>query len=566
MFMKKKIGVAVGILVVLLGGVYFSKDYIIKKVLENKLTEINKGKVDIGSVDFSPFSKKIVIEDIDITSRKDGMKNFISIGKFETDYDIYFKDKKVLVSRADFSDVKFMTPRDSDGSTGYVVEEKNDVVIDKTGVEEKKNDGVQDLEELIRARAMVNKMTLQNMLQLQYEEIEGKLKEKREYWNGKIEELEKTPEYMILKQNYEKISQEKNPLKIIRMEKEIKNMVAAFKTLSKEFLKDRRAMKEDFKSVLSVNDMDKKLETTVNELVGRGEFVINDLDSIINYYLNEIYGEKIKDMVVKYRNVMREVELRRDEDAKLQDKWEVFAEEIAVNSKIYGIKLKGGIKNISSRLSRNKTNIGIYLTADSTISHGEAYGYIDLNKIQGKINVKIPNFNFKDLEDMEALHKYVEEGEASLDKEVLLSRDNIDITGDVEIQDMSLNSDEITGKLNIDSPLLKAMINPLLKDLRSGNVKYSYNSLDEKLVVDSDLSQEIMNILNDKDGSVKKKIVEDMIKEGKEEIKNYRDTLDKDNQNSLEELEEKLNEKSKYLDKVQEILDKFNIGGILDNI
>lgn len=566
MFMKKKIGIAVGIIVVLLGGVYFSKDYIIKKVLENKLTEINKGKVDIGSVDFSPFSKKIVIEDIDITSRKDGMKNFISIGKFETDYDIYFKDKKVLVSRADFSDVKFMTPRDSDGSTGYVVEEKNDVIIDKTGVEEKKNDGVQDLEELIRARAMVNKMTLQNMLQLQYEEIEGKLKEKREYWNGKIEELEKTPEYMILKQNYEKISQEKNPLKIIRMEKEIKNMVAAFKTLSKEFLSDRKAMKEDFKSVLSVNDMDKKLETTVNELVGRGEFVINDLDSIINYYLNEIYGEKIKDMVVKYRNVMREVELRKDEDAKLQDKWEVFAEEIAVNSKIYGIELKGGIKNISSRLSRNKTNIGIYLTADSDISHGEAYGYIDLNKIQGKINVKIPNFNFKDLEDMEALHKYVEEGEASLDKEVLLSRDNIDIIGDVEIQDMSLNSDEITGKLNIDSPLLKAMINPLLKDLRSGNVKYSYNSLDEKLVVESDLSQEIMNILNDKDGSVKKKIVEDMIKEGKEEIKNYRDTLDKDNQNSLEELEEKLNEKSKYLDKVQEILDKFNIGGILDNI
>lgn len=566
MFMKKKIGIAVGILVVLLGGVYFSKDYIIKKVLENKLTEINKGKVDIGSVDFSPFSKKIVIEDIDITSRKDGMKNFISIGKFETDYDIYFKDKKVLVSRADFSDVKFMTPRDSDGSTGYVVEEKNDVVIDKTGVEEKKNDGVQDLEELIRARAMVNKMTLQNMLQLQYEEIEGKLKEKREYWNGKIEELEKTPEYMILKQNYEKISQEKNPLKIIRMEKEIKNIVAAFKTLSKEFLSDRKAMKEDFKSVLSVNDMDKKLETTVNELVGRGEFVINDLDSIINYYLNEIYGGKIKDMVVKYRNVMREVELRKDEDAKLQDKWEVFAEEITVNSKIYGIELKGGIKNISSRLSRNKTNIGIYLTADSDISHGEAYGYIDLNKIQGKINVKIPNFNFKDLEDMEALHKYVEEGEASLDKEVLLSRDNIDIIGDVEIQDMSLNSDEITGKLNIDSPLLKAMINPLLKDLRSGNVKYSYNSLDEKLVVESDLSQEIMNILNDKDGSVKKKIVEDMIKEGKEEIKNYRDTLDKDNQNSLEELEEKLNEKSKYLDKVQEILDKFNIGGILDNI
>lgn len=564
--MKKKLGIIFGVLVVLLCGVYLSKNYVIKKVLESKLTEINKGKVDIGSVDFSPFGKKIVINNIDITSRKDGMKNFISIGKFETDYDIYFGDKKILVSKADFDNVRFMTPRDSDGSTGYVVEEKNEARIDNGGVEEKKDSSVQDLEELIRARAMVNKMTLQNMLQLQYEEVEAKVKERKEYWNDRIEKLEKTPEYMILKQNYEKISQEKNPLKIIRMEKEIKNMTRAFKTLSKEFFSDRKSMQEDFKNILNVNDMDKTLEATVNELVGRGEFVITDLDSIINYYINEIYGNEIKELTVKYRNIMREVELRRDEDAKLQDKWEIFAEEICVNSKIYGIELKGGIKNISSRLSRNENNIELYLTADSDISHGEAYGYIDLNKIQGKIDIKIPNFNFKDLEEMEELHRYIESGEAALVKEILLSRDNIDIRGDVEIQDMTLNSESVTEKLDIKGPLLKAMVKPLLKDIRSGNVHYSYNSLDEKLVIESDLSEEIMNILNDKDGSVKKKIVEDMIREGREEIKNYRDTLNKNNQETLGELENRLNEKSKYLDKVQEILDKFNIGGILDNI
>lgn len=564
--MKKKIGIAVGILVVLLGGVYFSKDYIIKKVLENKLTEINKGKVDIGSVDFSPFSKKIVIEDIDITSRKDGKKNFASIGKFEADYDIYFKEKKFLVSRANFSGIEFMTQRSSDGSLGYQLEEKNNVVVDKSGIEEKKDSQVQDLEELIRARAKVNKTTLQNTLKLQYEDIEEKVRERREYWNNKIEKLETTPEYMILKQNYEKISQEKNPLKIIRMENEIKNMVTAFKTLSKEFLKNRNAMEEDFKTIINVNEMNKKLETTVNELVGRGEFVINDLDSIINYYLNEIYGDEIKDIVVKYRNVMREIELRKDEDVKLQDIWEVFIEEVTVSSKVYGIELKGEVKNISSRLSKNKTNIEIYLTADSDTSHGEVYGYVDLNKIQGKINTKISNFNFKDLKEMEILHRYVEAGEASLEKEIVLSRDNIDIIGNVEIQDMSLNSDEITGKLNIASPLLKAMIKPLLKDLKSGNIGYSYNSLDGKLVIKSDLSQEIMNILNDKDGSVKKKIIKDMIKEGKEEIEDYNNTLNNGNQNSLKELEGKLNEKLKYLDKVQEALDKFNIGGVLRNI
>ncbi|WP_294658089.1 hypothetical protein [uncultured Fusobacterium sp.] len=560
--MKKKIGIIFGVIFIILSGVYLSRNYIIKIVLENKLTEINKGQVDIGKVDFSPFSKKIVINNIDITSRKDGMKNFVSIGKFETDYDIYFKEKKILVSKADFENVQFMTPREENGSTGFVVKEENKVIVKPSSTEEDKDDNVQDLEELIKARALVNKMTLENILKSQYEIAENNLKEKKEYWEKRINRLEKKPEYIILKQNYEKISQEKNPLKIIRMEKEIKNMITSFKTLSKEFLKDKENMKSDFNSIVSVNNMNINLEDTVNELVGRGEFVITDLDSIINYYLNEIYGEKIKDMVVKYRNIMREIELRREEDKKAQDKWEIFAEEIDITSNIYGIELNGQIKNISSRLSRNKTNIDLYLSADSQFSHGEAYGYINLNKIQGKFDIKISNFNFKDLEDMDVLYNYVTNGEAALVKEVLLSRDNIDIQGNVEVQKMTLNEKEITNKLNIKEPLLRTMISPLLKELRSGNINYGYNSLDEKLVIKSDLSERIMEVLNDRNGSVKKKIIENMVDEGKAQIQNYKTTLDENNKDTLKELQNNLDEKSKYLNKVQEIVDKFNIDGL----
>ena len=560
--MKKKIGIIFGVIFIILSGVYLSRNYIIKMVLENKLTEINKGQVDIGKVDFSPFSKKIVINNIDITSRKDGMKNFVSIGKFETDYDIYFKEKKILVSKADFENVQFMTPREENGSTGFVVEEENKVIVKPSSTEEDKDDNVQDLEELIKARALVNKMTLENILKSQYEIAENNLKEKKEYWEKRINRLEKKPEYIILKQNYEKISQEKNPLKIIRMEKEIKNMITSFKTLSKEFLKDKENMKSDFNSIVSVNNMNINLEDTVNELVGRGEFVITDLDSIINYYLNEIYGEKIKNMVVKYRNIMREIELRREEDKKAQDKWEIFAEEIDITSNIYGIELNGQIKNISSRLSRNKTNIDLYLSADSQFSHGEAYGYINLNKIQGKFDIKISNFNFKDLEDMDVLYNYVTSGEAALVKEVLLSRDNIDIQGNVEVQKMTLNEKEITNKLNIKEPLLRTMISPLLKELRSGNINYGYSSLDEKLVIKSDLSERIMEVLNDRNGSVKKKIIENMVDEGKAQIQNYKTTLDENNKDTLKELQNNLDEKSKYLNKVQEIVDKFNIDGL----
>lgn len=49
------------------------------------------------------------------------------------------------------------------------------------------------------------------------------------------------------------------------------------------------------------------------------------------------------------------------------------------------------------------------------------------------------------------------------------------------------------------------MITPLLKDIRSGNIHYKYNSIDGNLTIKSDLSQEIMDILNAEDGSVKKK-------------------------------------------------------------
>ena len=272
----------------------------------------------------------------------------------------------------------------------------------------------------------------------------------------------------------------------------------------------------------------------------------------------------MKRLVIKYRDVMREIELRKEEDAKLENKWEIFAEDIVIKSKLYGIELKGEIKNISSRLSRNKENIEIYLGADSNISHGEAYGYIDLNKIQGKFDVNISNFNFEDLKDMEVLNRYVTTGEASLVKEVILGKDDIDIRGDVEIHDMSLNGEEIIEKLNIDAPLLKAMVIPILKDLSSGNVHYEYNSINGNLLIKSDLSAEIMDILNDENGAVKKKIIEDMLKEGKEEIKKYNLKFDKENKSTLGELQNKLDEKSKYLDRVQDILDKYNLNNLLD--
>lgn len=559
--MKKKLIVLVGVLIVLLAGVILSRNFIVKKVLEVKLTEINKGKVDIKEVDFSPLTKKIIIRGIDFTSRKNTLKNFISIDKFEADYDIYFKDKKILISRAEFSGLEFMTNRTKDGSIGTIVRDDEGKNVEVPNLENEKNSTIEDLEELIAARSNVNKELLQDLLQTKYEDTEELLKNRKNYWEKRIKSLENTNDYRVVKDVYTKISQEKNPLKILRMEKAIRNAAHSFKVLTKELLADKENMRDEFKQIILNENINQILESAVNEIVGRGELIVLDLDDIVNFYLNEIYRESIDEFVERYRNIMKEVEIRRDEDMTNEQKWEFFAEEIILKTDIYGLVVEGEINNISSRLSKNLSNINFLLKADSDKSHGEVSGILNINRLEGDIKIDIAKFDFSDLEDLEVLHKYVTSGQAGLRKDIILTRDNIYLKGDVYIHKMRLNGPEISKKLKIKSPFLKDMIIPLLTEVKVGHVKYKYSSVSGKLEVESNLSQEIMKALNSEKGHMREKITQDMLREGKENIERYRELLNDDNKKALEQLENKFNEQSEYLDKIQETLDKFNIKG-----
>lgn len=559
--MKKKLIIVILVVLGLAGGVYLAKDFIVRKILEAKLTELNKGKVDIDEVEFSPFSKNIVLKGIDVTSRKNTLKNFVSIDKFEADYDIYFKDKKILISKAEFSGLSFMTDRSKDGNIGVLIREDSEPQVTVDDLENKKDEIIGDLEELISARANVNKTVIKDLVQAKYEDTEGILKERKKYWEKRIKSLENTPDYKVLKDAYEKISKEKNPLKVLRMEKLIKNAAHAFKNLNQEVMENKKDMQEDFRRIILSENMDQSLENAVNEVVNRGQLIVLDLDSLVNYYLNEIYKESIDEFVERYRNLMKELELRRNDDMKEIYKWEFFAEEIDLKTDIYGIVVEGQINNISSRLSKNLDNILFILKADSDKSHGEVNGVINIRRIEGDINIDISKFDFSDLKDLETLHKYVISGQAGLRKTIVLTRDNIYLNGNVYIHKMKLNGNEISKKLKIKNPFLKDMIVPLLSEVKVGNVKYKYSSTTGRMELQSNLSQEIMKALNSEKGYMRDKITQDMLREGKENLEKYRNLITNDNQKALEELEGQFDEQSKYLDKIQDTLNKFNIKG-----
>lgn len=561
----KKIIIGVFIFfLVLIGGSISLKNIIAKRVLEFKLTELNKGKVDIGSVELSLLKNTIVLHKIDITSRKDGYKNFMSIEKFSADYDIYFKDKKVLISNAIFEQIDFMTLR---GTNGHI--DKNSIttkddfqiieyVFDKK-LEERKNDTIRDLEELIEARSEANLLSLQDVLKTRYTTIENSLNERKKFWKYRLSSMESNPDYRILKQNYSKIVKAKNIIELLRLEKELKNTKVAFINLAKDMKETEDELTKDFDNLLNEISFEEELKIDIQNILDTGEFIVNDLDSIVNFFLNEIYGEKINILITKYRGLMRELELRIQEDEKIENEWEFFIEDVGVITKTYGISLNGNIKNISSRLSRNLENINLHLVAQTEVSQGEINGYVNLGKMESQINIKISNFDFSDLQDLISLQKYVVSGQAGLDKTIILTKDNVEIFGDIVIHNMNLNGNSFMKKINSKIPVIKNILLPLLKDINSGEIHYDYNSFTNRLDVNSNLSEEFLRLLNDKNSALKKQIAENMLREGKITSDMYYRELEKIKDMDKNYLLNILKDKIEYYKKIEDLLNKYNI-------
>lgn len=557
--MKKLIKTILVILILLISGIYISKNYIVKKILEVKLTELNKGKVDIKKVKFSPFEKNITLYGIDFTSRKNTLKNFVSIDKFEADYDLYYDDKRILISRALFSGLNFMTDRNLDGNTGTIVREENIIPKKEVAQEVNKDNAIKNLEELASAKTDINKILLNELMQQKYEKTRKEFEAREEYWNKKIKQLEKSKDYKIVKSMYFKIKKEKNPLKLLKKRKDIERASRAFKNLSSQVKLYKKYMVKDFEKIMRDDDINSNLETATNRIIGDGEVFIKDLDLVTNYYLNEICKESIDEFMIRYRSLMKEVEIRRDEDMKIDKKWEFFAEEVTLETDLYNLELSGKINNISSRLSKNLEDIPFVLKAVSEKSNGEIKGSVNIKELESNINILISKFDFSDLEDLTILHEYVLSGNASLDKNIKFTKDSIVLSGNVKAKDIKLASSRISEDLNIKNLFLKDMIIPLLNDIKIANIEYSYDSNIAKLQIKSNVSKEILDILNSDKSMVREKIRKDILNESEESIRNYKMLLDSDNDKIINSLNNKLEKELNYVEKIQSILEKYDI-------
>lgn len=549
--MKKIIMYLLAVIILIVVGVYAARNIIVKNILEKKLTEINKGKVDIGKVEFSPFNKRIVVRDIEATSQRNSMKNFVTVKEFNADYDIYISDKKVLISEAHIINVDFLTDRKTDGAIG--IKEKTPLdasqVLAPDDEEKNKEVLVTEIENSYLDNMKINDLNLENILKSEYERNNKLLEEKRNYWETRIKEIEKGKEFKSIREDLKKVTSLKNPLDIFKMDREVKNIIDSAKVLNDQLKDEKEQIRLDLEDMKNSPELKFSVEKSVEAFVQNGEIAIKDLDSLVNIYLNEVYEKKIYEIVVKYRDVLKEIELRKNEDMGQTDKWEVYVEKIDLTSTLYGFALNGELNNISSRLSRNEDNVTFFLNGDKKDSHGKMDGYFNVNTLEGYINIDISKV---DLEELKEFNDYILGGSAGLSQKTVLSKNDIVIKGKLNMRNLDLNGQKITDSLNIKVPLLKDMIIPLLSDVKDGDISYNYNSNTRRVTVKSNLSEKILKVLNNKDGYWKKKIIEDMKKNSEKEIAKYEEILKAKEEEIRKKSEDGLEIQMNELSKIEE--------------
>ena len=189
------------------------------------------------------------------------------------------------------------------------------------------------------------------------------------------------------------------------------------------------------------------------------------------------------------------------------------------------------------------------LTGDKNESHGKMDGYVNIDVPEGYINIDISKV---DLDELKEFNDYVNGGVAMMSQKTVLSREDIIISGKLDISSMNLNGKSIVETMNLKMPLLRDMIIPLLAEVKNGRISYGYDSQSRKVYVKSNLSKEITSILNSNNGFFKKKIAEDLKKASEEEVLRY-ETLLKSKEEEIKKIsEESLNIQIGELEKIDE--------------
>lgn len=479
--MKKFISMLVLMIVIVVAILYFARDFILKEYLERKMSKVNHAPVMIGSLDLDYFERYIRLKDIKIMSNLHKDEIFISIDELKGYYEIDYAKKIINFDDTEINGITFFKNEKYEYS-----DEESAVAFENK---------VTQAEEKFKRDKVLNE--LKNLYLTKVEEHNLNLQEvfSKNSINKESSEIEKVRESI---KNIKESS--KKNLNISEVIDEISNIGKN----SKKIVKD-----------LDINDLNKSVDEnisfedavdkTIRNFLNKNRLVLFDLDAYINMYLNLVYEQKIYNLSLKYKDLLDEIHLRKEEDNKLADEdiWELFFSSISVGSNVYGISFNGEVKNFSTRLSKNKDNTEFKLYGEKGDTIGEFKGFINLDRELTASVLNIPEANLKDIEN-----EMFDAGEAMLYQELSTNGYDLQINGSLHFKEMKLNVDKVIETMKIEDEVTKEIIVPILRELNEGTINYSYDTTTRNLQIKTDILEVFDRILNGENSSLKTKIRE----------------------------------------------------------
>ena len=483
--MKKFIGILLLFIVILVTILYFARDFLIKEYLERKMTKANNAPVTIGSVDLDYFESYITLKDVKVMSNLDKDEIFISIDELKSYYEIDFRKKIITFDDTEITGIGFFKDADYENSDREAVvtfENKVTEAEEKT----KREKVLTELKTLYLNKIEENNLNLNEILSRDLTNKEN------------VSELEK------IKQSIKNIkeSNEKN-LNISEVVGEISNIGKSTKKLGKELnLNDLSKTSGSIREDLTLEE---SLDRVVRNFLDRNKLVLFDLDGYINMYLNLVYEQKIYNLSLKYRDILDEIRLRKEKDSKLSDEdvWELFFNSISITSNVYGISFNGEVKNFSTRLSKNQGDTAFKLFGEKGNTIGEFKGFINFNTELTESTLNIPEADLKDFGT-----DLLKGGEGVIFQSLSTNGYHLAINGSVHLKNMKLDIDKVIESMKIEDEVTKEIIAPLLKELNTGEVYYSYDTDTRILTIKTNVVEVFDDILNGENSSLKIKIRE----------------------------------------------------------
>lgn len=483
--MKKFIGILLLFIVILVTILYFARDFLIKEYLERKMTKANNAPVTIGSVDLDYFESYITLKDVKVMSNLHKDEIFISIDELKSYYEIDFRKKIITFDDTEITGIGFFKDADYENSDREAVvtfENKVTEAEEKT----KREKVLTELKTLYLNKIEENNLNLNEILSRDLTNKEN------------VSELEK------IKQSIKNIkeSNEKN-LNISEVVGEISNIGKSTKKLGKELnLNDLNKTSGSIREDLTLEE---SLDRVVRNFLDRNKLVLFDLDGYINMYLNLVYEQKIYNLSLKYRDILDEIRLRKEKDSKLSDEdvWELFFNSISITSNVYGISFNGEVKNFSTRLSKNQGDTAFKLFGEKGNTIGEFKGFINFNTELTESTLNIPEADLKDFGT-----DLLKGGEGVIFQSLSTNGYHLAINGSVHLKNMKLDIDKVIESMKIEDEVTKEIIAPLLKELNTGEVYYSYDTDTRILTIKTNVVEVFDDILNGENSSLKIKIRE----------------------------------------------------------